>query len=140
MGEISQLLLYLSKESPISFLLDVTLNPIKYSPTVLIHFAYPLPLITHKNRWELQTSVYLLEEKKPPTKEPPKGKNPSTKKEPTQTEERANLERPDKEIKETEPLNPTECLPQKVALQRQLARQSLRSCRNKQKDSPKMGR
>ena len=47
----------------------------------------------------------------PPTKEPPTGKNPSTTREPTQTEERANLERPDKEIKETTPLNHTEILP-----------------------------
>ena len=48
---------------------------------------------------------------KPPTKEPPKGKNPSTTREPIQTEERTNLECPDKEIKETIPLNPTEFLP-----------------------------
>ena len=47
----------------------------------------------------------------PPTKEPPKGKNPSTTREPTQTEERANLEHPDKEIKETAPLNHIEFLP-----------------------------
>ena len=43
-------------------------------------------------------------------KQPTKGKNPSTR-QPTQTEERANLEHPDKEIKETTPLNPTEFLP-----------------------------
>ena len=48
---------------------------------------------------------------KPPTKEPPKAKNPSTTTEPTQTEERANGEHPDKENKETTPLNPTEFLP-----------------------------
>ena len=48
---------------------------------------------------------------KSPKKEPPKGKNPSTTREPTQAEERANLERPDKEIKETTPLNHTEILP-----------------------------
>ena len=42
---------------------------------------------------------------KPPIKEPPKGTNPSITREPTQTEERANLEHPDKEIKETTPLN-----------------------------------
>ena len=48
---------------------------------------------------------------KPPTKESPKGKNPSTTRQPTQTEERANLEHPDKEIKETVPLNPIEFLP-----------------------------
>ena len=35
----------------------------QYSPTVLIHFAYPLPMITYKNRWELRTSVYMLEER-----------------------------------------------------------------------------
>ena len=56
-------MLNLSKESPISSLLAGTLNPIKYSPIVLIHFAYPLPLITYKTRWKLRTSVYLLEEK-----------------------------------------------------------------------------
>ena len=49
----------------------------------------------------------------PPTKEPPTGKNPSTTREPTQTKETATLEHPDKEIKETTPLNPTEFLPQK---------------------------
>ena len=43
-------------------------------------------------------------------KQPTKGKNPSTR-QPTQTEERANLEHPDKEIKETTPLNPIEFLP-----------------------------
>ena len=48
---------------------------------------------------------------KPPTKEPPKGKNSSTTREATQTEERAKLECPDKEIKETTPLNPTEFQP-----------------------------
>ena len=59
---------------------------------------------------------------KTPTKEPPKAKNPSTTREPTQAEERANLERPDKEIKETTPLNLIEFLPQKFTLQRQLAK------------------
>ena len=59
---------------------------------------------------------------KPPTKEPPKGKNPSTIRGPTQTEDRANLECPDKEIKETTSLNPIEFLPQKVTLQRHLAK------------------
>ena len=62
------------------------------------------------------------EGEKPPIKEPPKGTNPSTTREPTQTEERANLERPDKEIKETTPLNLIEFLPQKFTLQRQLAK------------------
>ena len=47
---------------------------------------------------------------KPKTKEPPKGKNTSITREPTQTEERAKLEYPDKEIRETTPLNPTEFL------------------------------
>ena len=47
---------------------------------------------------------------KPPTEEPPKSKNESTR-EPTQTEERAGLEHPDKESKETTPLNHTEFLP-----------------------------
>ena len=50
---------------------------------------------------------------KPPTKEPPKGKNPSTTRKSTQTEERANLEHPDKEIKETTSLSPTESQSQK---------------------------
>ena len=54
----------------------------------------------------------------PPTKESPKGKNPSTTRKSTQTEERANLEHPDKEIKETTPLNPTELSPYKFTLQR----------------------
>ena len=44
---------------------------------------------------------------KPPTKELPKSKNT---REPTQTVERANPEHPDKEIKETTPLNLTEFL------------------------------
>ena len=48
---------------------------------------------------------------KPPTKEPPKGKKPSTMKQSTQTEERANLDHPDKDIKETTPLNSIELLP-----------------------------
>ena len=60
--------------------------------------------------------------------------------EPTQTEERANLEHPDKEIKETTPLNPTEFLPQKFTLQRQPAKPNIKICRNKQKESPKMVR
>ena len=63
MGEISQLTLYLSKESPISSLLADTLNPIKYSQAVSIHFAYPLPLITYRNRLQLRTFVYMLEER-----------------------------------------------------------------------------
>ena len=45
-----------------------------------------------------------------PTKEPPMGENTSTTRQPTQTEERANLEHPDKEIKETAALIPTELL------------------------------
>ena len=55
-------------------------------------------------------------------------------------EERATLEHPDKEIKETTPLRPKEPLPQKFTLQRQLAKQDIRKRRNKQKESPKMGR
>ena len=46
----------------------------------------------------------------PPTKEPPTDENSSTTREPTQTEERANVEHPDKEIKETTPLNPIQFL------------------------------
>ena len=63
MGEIAQLMLYLSKESPISSLLAGTLNLTEYSLAVLIHFAYPLPLITYKNRWDMWASLYLLEER-----------------------------------------------------------------------------
>ena len=63
LGEICRLMLYLSKGSHISSLFVGTLNPVEYSPTVLIHFAYPLPLITRKNKWELQTSVYTMEER-----------------------------------------------------------------------------
>ena len=55
--------------------------------------------------------IITLGGEKPPTKESPKGKNPSTTRQPTQTEERANLEHPDKEIKETAPLNHIEFLP-----------------------------
>ena len=47
---------------------------------------------------------------KPPIKELPKGKNSTKTREPTQTVERANPEHPDKEIKETTPLNLTEFL------------------------------
>ena len=54
--------------------------------------------------------------------------------------QRATLECPDKEIKETTALSLTELLPQKFILQRQLAKQSIWNHRNKQKDSPKMGR
>ena len=55
-------------------------------------------------------------------------------------EERATLKHPDKEIKETTPLNLTEFLTYKFALQRQLTKQNIRKHRNKQKESPKMGR
>ena len=76
---------------------------------------------------------------KPPTKEPPKVKNPSTTRETTKTEERANLECPDKEIRDhtTEPHRiPTrEVHPTKTA-----TKQNIRKHRNKQKESPKMGR
>ena len=98
-------MLYLSKESPISSLLAGTLNPIKYAPTVLNHFAYHLPLITYKKggSYEHQYTT-----KKEP--QPPKGRKPSTTRVPTQTKERANLEHPDKEIKETTLLNPIEFL------------------------------
>ena len=75
---------------------------------------------------------------KPPIKELPKGKNSTKTREPTQTVERANPEHPDKEIKETTPLNTIEFLPYKFTLQRQLANQNIRKCRNKQKESPKM--
>ena len=61
--------------------------------------------VTYKNRWELQTSVYLLEEKNHQQRNYQKLKR-STTGENTQTEERSNLEHPDKEIKETTPLNP----------------------------------
>ena len=77
---------------------------------------------------------------KPPTKEPPKGKNPSTTREPIQTEERTNLECPEKEIKETTPLNPIEILPYKFTLQRNLAKRNIRKRRNKGKQPPKIGR
>ena len=55
-------------------------------------------------------------------------------------EERATLEHPDKQIKETAPPSPTELLPQKFTLWTQLAKQSIGNRRNKQKESPKMGR
>ena len=76
----------------------------------------------------------------PPIKEAQKGKNPSAIREPTQTEERANLEHPDKEIKETTPLNLIEFLPYKFTLQRQLTKQNIRKHSNKQKESTKIGR
>ena len=133
-------MLYLSKESPISSLLAGTLNPIKHSPAVLIHFAYPLRLITYKNRWELQTSVYLLKEKNHQQRNHQNIKNTRTTRETTQTEERANLECPDKEIKETTPLNPIEFLPQNFTLQRELAKQNFRKHRSREKESPKLGR
>ena len=50
------------------------------------------------------------------------------------------LEHPDREIKETTPLSPTEILPQKFTLRRQLEKQNIRNHRNKQKESPKMER
>ena len=46
-------------------------------------------------------------------------------------EEGTKLKHPDKEIKETTPLNPIEFLPYKFTLQRQLAKQNIRNCRNK---------
>ena len=55
-------------------------------------------------------------------------------------EERATLQHPDKEIKETTPLNPIEFLPEKFILQTQLANRNIRKCTNKQKESPKMRR
>ena len=55
-------------------------------------------------------------------------------------EKGATLEHPDMENKETTPLSPTEFLPQKFTLQRQLAKERTRNSRNKQKESPKMGR
>ena len=39
-----------------------TLNTIEYTPAVLIHFAFPLQLITKENKWELWTPVYVMEE------------------------------------------------------------------------------
>ena len=75
----------------------------------------------------------------PSTKEPPTGKNPNTTREPTQTKESTTLENPDKEIKETTPLNPIEFLPRKCTLQRQLAKQNIRKHRNKQKSHLKWG-
>ena len=55
-------------------------------------------------------------------------------------EEKATLEHTDKEITETTPLSPTEPLPQMFTLCRQVAKQSIRTQKNKQKESPKMGR
>ena len=54
-------------------------------------------------------------------------------------EERVTTEHPDKEI-ETKQMSPTELLPQKFTPRRQLAKQSIKNCRNKQRESPKMGR
>ena len=62
LGEIWQLTLYISKGSPISSLQVGTLNTIKYTSAVLIHFTLPLQLITHKSRWELWKPVHPLEE------------------------------------------------------------------------------
>ena len=63
LGEISWSMLHLPKGSPISSVCIGTLNPIEYSPTVLIHFAFPLKVITYKSKWELWTQTYLLEER-----------------------------------------------------------------------------
>ena len=92
-------MLYLSRVSYL-FLLAGTLNPIKYSPAVLIHFAYPLPLITYKNKWGTANSSIPTGEENQPTKETSKGKNPSTTRKPTQTKEMANVEHPVKEIRD----------------------------------------
>ena len=58
MGDTSPLTLYLSKESPISSLFVGTLKPTEYSPAVLIHFAYPLPLITYKIPFKLPMAYF----------------------------------------------------------------------------------
>ena len=42
-------------------LLISTLNPIEYSPAVLLHLAFPVLLITYKTRWELWIPVKPLE-------------------------------------------------------------------------------
>ena len=55
-------------------------------------------------------------------------------------EERTTLEHPEKEIKETSPLSPTEPLPQKFTPRKQLAKQNIQNHINKQKESPEMGR
>ena len=44
MGKIPRSLLYFSKGPAICSLLVSTLNPIEYSPNVLLHFTFPLPL------------------------------------------------------------------------------------------------
>ena len=51
-------------------------------------------------------------------------------------EERTSVEHPNKEIKETTPVGPTEPLPQKFTPQRQLAKQSIQKCTDKHKESP----
>ena len=98
------------------------------------------PLTTYKNRWELQTPLYLLEEENHQQRNHQNIKNTRTTREATQTEERANLECPDKEIKETTPLNPIELLPYKFTLQRQLESKTSGSTETNKKKSPKMGR
>ena len=59
---------------------------------------------------------------------PPGGENPPTKepstREPTKTEGRENPEHPGEEIKETTPLNPIECLPQKLVYPTKTARKA----------------
>ena len=140
MGEISQFTLYVYKGSPICSLLVGTLSPIEYSPSVLIHFAFSLPLITYKIRWELCTPVNPLEERTHQQRKHQQVKPKYNKRTQTQGEERATLEHPDKEIKETTSLNPIELLQWNFALKRELAKWNIRNCRNKQKESPKKGR
>ena len=47
----------------------------------------------------------------PPKKEPPTGKTQVQQENPHKQEKRATLQHPDKEVKETTPLSPTELLP-----------------------------
>ena len=85
-----------------SSLLADTWNTKNYSPPVLIHFAYPLSLITYKNRWDLQISVHILGEKNHQQRNHQKLK--------TQVQQETPHKKK-KDIKETTPLNLIEFLP-----------------------------
>ena len=68
-------------------------------------------MIIYKNRWELQTSVYLLQEKNHQQRNHQRVKT-QVQQESPHKHERETLEYPDKEIKETTSLNPIELLPE----------------------------
>ena len=132
-------MLYLSKDSPISSLLAGTLNPIKHSPTILIHFAYPCHW-SHKRLGGSCKQQYTCWRRKTTIKGATKRYKLKYNKR-THTNRRKGKPRTSSQVDKKDHTTESYRIPTiEIQHTREIAKRNIRNCRNKQKESSKMVR